>query len=250
MDESSIELKWSAQAISRSLSLDLIRYRVFFSTDNFNNDNNEWPVQIERLSVAEARAVSNRTRLFAIIQLANTYDCFNECIRNSLCSFAVHLKSSTSNQFECHLKSSQEGLSSLEEIEYATSIEANNHIRVAGYKSEAIVKNLPPNHAYSFRVSVYDQLSETWSEISDSFAKPVDTSLSVLIEHKKLDNGVVLIKWKQQPGNNYPLSRCTIRVQSNDDVDVLREHNQMNNLIKRNFFQSFFFDYLAIPKSI
>ena len=49
--------------------------------------------------------------------------------------------------------------------------------RIKDYENQALIKNLPPNHKYKFKVMVYDSGSKEWSEMSDSSAE-IDMTIS------------------------------------------------------------------------
>ena len=209
LDESTVELKWSVSAIDSSNkvdttydydnedkagSLELTRYRVFVSSDDFERENYEWPAQADYMILDSEN--KNAGVLFTIVDSPSTFECFHECIRNPLCSFATHVYSRDNGKYECHLKSNLTNLSALSGHNDDHVLErSHNSARILGIiylslfeitcssnllinkaffnsfkdnQNQAILKNLAPNKKYKFKVMVYDSESKEWSELSDS----------------------------------------------------------------------------------
>ena len=149
VDESTVELKWSVSSTEptttsnkvdttydydnddKAGALELSRYRVFLSTDDFYRDNTEWPAQADFSSPSSPG--NNNGVLFTIIDSPSTFDCFVECIRNPLCSFATHVYSRDNGKYECNLKSDLTNLSVLNGHEDDKELEqSHNSAKIIG----------------------------------------------------------------------------------------------------------------------
>ena len=147
VDESTVQLKWSVSSSTSEPNkvdntydydnddkpLELTRYRVLLSTDDFYRDNTEWPAQADYSGPSSLPGNKNNGVLFTIIDSPSTFDCFIECVRNPLCSFATHLYSRENGKYECHLKSNLTNLSVLSGHEEDQELEqSHNSAKIIG----------------------------------------------------------------------------------------------------------------------
>ena len=145
LDESTVELKWSVSSLESGNKVDttydyendekgpleLSRYRVYLSEDDFQRDNIEWPAQAD-YSIQSLEKKS-RGILFAIVDSPSTFDCFRECIGNPICSFASHVYSRENGKYECHLKSNLTNLSVLSDHDNDHELEqSHNSVQILG----------------------------------------------------------------------------------------------------------------------
>ena len=94
---------------------------------------------------------------------------------------------------------------------------SNEIIRVSEYKNETVLNNLPYNAIYAFRVIVYDQISQKWSEFSEPSLTELNTRINVNLNVERVGLNALKVNWKQVGTfTNYPISRYNIRVSVNE----------------------------------
>lgn len=95
-------------------------------------------------------------QILNVTTVKSNYECYNLCIRNPICATATML---SRKGFNCFLKSKYDS--------YRNPPIDSEIIRISEYKNEVRLNFLPYNQVYKFRVAVYDQISNQWSEFSD-----------------------------------------------------------------------------------
>jgi len=90
IDETGIRIRWDDHNDKQT---NLIRYRIFYSNDSFNQDLNEWPGQIEK---SQQHLIGD---LYQTLIVNSSFECYIYCVKNPGCDFAVSTEGT-----KCHLK--------------------------------------------------------------------------------------------------------------------------------------------------
>lgn len=78
IDSESVRVRWNDNNIPN-----LIRYRVFYESKDSNGNLKEWPSQIEKVN---KQLIGDS---YYEMEVASTFSCYANCIRNPTCDFAV-----------------------------------------------------------------------------------------------------------------------------------------------------------------
>ena len=78
IDAESIRVKWNDHNAP-----DIIRYRIFYESKDYNGNLKEWPGQIEKVN---KQLIGDD---YHEMNVTGTFDCYANCIRNPSCDFAV-----------------------------------------------------------------------------------------------------------------------------------------------------------------
>ena len=142
------------------------RFKILISYDNASF---EWPAQLSRVQYDLVEPA------YRVVNSVSNLDCFNQCINDMNCKFAIRSSKLASDDFNCQLKNVtlNSSAGSISDID-----PDSEYVELSDYKSSAILKNVGLNRNYSLQVAVMDNITNYWSDLS--YVYPFDNNICKL----------------------------------------------------------------------
>ena len=115
-----------------------------------------------------------------------------------------------------------------------------NKKKTQEYKNETVLNNIPYNNIYTFRVIVYDESSNKWSDFSDPSSPELNTKINLNLNIERIGFNSLKVTWKQiGTFTNYPISRYNILVSVNEQPFIDNYDKSYLNTSGFFFFKTF-----------
>lgn len=195
------------------------RYRLFHTLNN--NQYIEWPAQL-----INTIGTLNDSCLIDNSSQSNSFNCFNYCLSNYKCK-AVSYKA---NKNECKL--------------YSSSILINTQntgleIKILNeFSNEIKLENIPHNQKYKFKIMLYENSSNYWSELSNE-SKELDLTIRLNVSYKRLGFKRIEINMQQLGDTSQSLSRYNL-IKNDQTISSI---NYQWSLVPFNSFEPKYIEY-------